>query len=121
MVPWDELDFLERNPWAYRLSYYQRLLWERKLQLRHGLNYLIARLLLAQYKVTTMELRELLSTGEGVEKLKKELEKRDYIIKGMEERMGRIEKDLKVLKRAADLEKLKADIVEMVLARKVEE
>lgn len=69
MSPWDELDFLGRNPWAYRLSYYQRLLWERKLQLQHGLNYILARLLLGQYKVTIAELRELLSTGEGVKKL----------------------------------------------------
>ncbi|MBU2560235.1 hypothetical protein KKA03_05010 [archaeon] len=52
------------------------------------------------------------------EKLKKELEKRDYVIKGMEEKIGRMEGEFDALRKVTDLEKLKAEIVEMVLAEK---
>ena len=68
-VLWDGLDFMEHDPWRQTLSYYRRLLWERKIRRDHGVNYLITRLLWEQNKVTIAELMEHLSTEEGVEML----------------------------------------------------
>lgn len=68
-MPWDEPDFIEHDPWSRTLSFYRRLLWERKIRRDHGVNYLLARLLWEQGKVTIAELREHLRTKDGVKRL----------------------------------------------------